>query len=114
MTEKALKPPEFKPLMRAWKTADEDSLMRCYLAMDGRVTIRDLVEHFAENHPAVDPMALRLNFATVTWDEPPTPEDLADRAERNARHDERHARWERQMYEKLKAKFEGESDDERA
>jgi hypothetical protein len=91
---------------RAWKKGTEDSPMQCYLGMQGRVTIAHLVEHFAENYPHVDPMQLRLNFATATWEEPPTPADIAYREECRARHAERTEQWERETYERLKVKFE--------
>jgi hypothetical protein len=91
---------------RAWKKGADDSPMVCYLGMKGRVTVADLVQHFAEEYPHVDPMCLRLNFATVTWEEPPTPADIAHRAEVRARHAERTEQWERDTLVRLKAKYE--------
>jgi hypothetical protein len=91
---------------RSWKTADDDSGMRCYLGMQGRVTLRELLEHFAEEYPHVDPMTLALNFATVVWDEPATPEDIAQREAFRAKQADRQERWERDTYARLKAKFE--------
>lgn len=95
-----------KPSSRAWATADEDSPMVCYLGMEGRVTIGELIEHFAEKYPHVDPMALRLNCATVKWEEAPTPEDIASREKNRAWQAARQERWERDAYARLKEKFE--------
>lgn len=96
--------------LRAWKMGNEDSPMCCYLGMEGRVTIGDLVQHFTENYPHVDPMALRLNFATVKWEEPPTPEDEEKRRQQRVEHARRKEHWERETYDRLKAKFEGAED----
>lgn len=100
---------EFDHHRRTWQTAEENSNIRCFLGMRGRVTLHELIDHFAEHYPHVDPYDLELNAATVTWEEPPTEEDLALRAARQQAHDERHARWERETYERLKDKFEGGS-----
>lgn len=89
---------------RSWKTNAYDT-MACYLGMKGRVPLGELLDHFAEKYPHVDPRTLELNFATVVWDEPPTAEDVgkleAWRADRAGRQE----RWERQTYERLKAKY---------
>lgn len=43
--------------VRSWKSSD-DTTMRCYLGMEGRITLRELVDHFTETYPHVDPMSL--------------------------------------------------------
>lgn len=91
---------------RCWESKDDDSQMRCYLGMRHRITVGELVEHFAEKYPHVDPMTLNLNYATATWSEPPTSDDLAQREARRADSAQRQARWEADMYAKLKAKFD--------
>jgi hypothetical protein len=91
---------------RCWESKDDDSQMRCYLGMKGRVTLGELVEHFAEKYPHVDPMMLNLNYCTATWSEPPNADDVALRERNRAWTAERRDRWEADMYVKLKAKFE--------
>ena len=91
---------------RSWKKDGDDSPMSCYLGMEyGRITLAELISHFEENYPHVDPMALRINFPTVVWEEPPTAEDVEKRRAVRAWHEERTASWERDTYERLKAKF---------
>jgi hypothetical protein len=94
-----------KPV-RAWVTKDEGSPIRCYLGMRHRITLRELVDHFAEHYPHVDPWTLDINYSTVVWEEPPSTEDLAQREQAKRRSDERHAKWERETYDRLKAKFD--------
>jgi len=91
---------------RIWATKADDSWMSCYLGMQHRITLRELVDHFAEHYPHVDPLTLSLNFTTVKWSEPPTEADLAARAANRARNAERHEAWQRKAYAELKAKFE--------
>ena len=94
---------------RCWQSSDDDSQMRCYLGMQGRITLAELIEHFAEKYPHVDPMRLNLNYVTATWEEPPTADDLAKREAWRVQKAQRQARWEEEMYARLKAKFEGAS-----
>lgn len=96
-----------KPSSRAWETREPDSQMRCYLGMEGRITVAELISHFAEHYPHVDPMTLQLNYATVAWTEPPTVDDIVLRERDRAWKVKRQDRWERAMYAKLKTKFEG-------
>jgi hypothetical protein len=96
-----------KPSSRAWETDAPDSQMRCYLGMKGRITVAELISHFAEKYPHVDPMTVELNYSTAAWTEPPTVDDIAQRESVRAWKAERQESWERQMYAKLKAKFEG-------
>lgn len=91
---------------RCWESGDADSQMRCYLGMKNRITLGELIEHFAEKYPHVDPMTLNLNYATATWSEPPTADDLAKREANRVWQAERQARWKADTYAKLKAKFE--------
>lgn len=91
---------------RRWKTKDYD-VMTCYLGMSGRISLGDLLDHFTERYPHVDIRTVELNFATVIWDESPTVDDRAKLAADQAWQAERQKRWERETYERLKAKFEG-------
>lgn len=91
---------------RSWKSSADDSPMHCYLGMHHRITMPELVAYFAEHYPHVDPNTLQMNFITVVWDEPATEEERTRRTEHHAAHDARHAKWERDTYERLKEKFE--------
>jgi hypothetical protein len=91
---------------RSWQTSEDDSLMRCYLVMRHRVTVRELLAHLAERHPDVDAMTVNLNFGTATWEEPPNDADVAFRAAWRVHQAVRHEAWERDIYARLKAKFE--------
>lgn len=91
-----------------WATRDEDSPIHCYLGMKNRVTLQELLDHFNEHYPEVDPAGLELNWSTIVWERPATEEEKADRARRQEAHDRRHAEWEKMTYAKLKAKFEGD------
>lgn len=95
--------------LRAWKTQGDDSPMVCFLGMRHRVTLAEIRDHFAEHYPHVDLWSVELNYSTAKWEEPPTPEDVAARVAARANHVERQERWERETYERLKLKFEGES-----
>jgi hypothetical protein len=93
-----------KESRRYWKDKNYDT-MSCYMGMEGRVPLGELIAHLAEHHPHVDPMTVELNYATAKWDEPPTDEDQAQREARRKDHDERHEKWERETYERLRAKY---------
>lgn len=96
---------EFVRYRRVWSTKEKGSPMSCYLAVEGRVTVAEVIEHFKETYPEVDPLGVDLNFTTAHWEEPATPEDLAERERREAWHQERLEKWERETYERLKKKF---------
>lgn len=91
---------------RTWKSSEDHSGMTCYLGMEGRVTVRQLLDHFAENYPHVDVMGVELNWVTAVWDEPPTPEDILKREHMWAQQRERTERWERETLARLKAKYD--------
>lgn len=102
--------PEFGEFRRqptkSWKKEDDHSGMTCYLGMSGRLTIRDIFAHFAEHYPHVDPMDLRLNFATAVWDEPATEDDIALRQAQRASYLRKTEQWEREQLARLKEKYE--------
>lgn len=94
-------------IRRHWKSKDHDGI-RCYASMEGRVTLGDLIQYFARmaRHNEFL-LEVELNFATATWDDEATKEELDQRRQAKAHHDRRHAEWEWQTYERLKLKFEG-------
>ncbi len=95
-----------------WKTSAVDSPVSYYLGMEGRITVGELREHFAENYPGANFDEVALNYATATWDEPATVEIIAERQAKLAWQKERTDAWQRRTYEELKAKFEGKSEED--
>lgn len=103
MTEKAT----FGEIQRCWISASNDEQVKCYEGMRGRVALTTLIEHLAEVAPGIPLDQFGINYATVTWVNQATEDERAKRAEQKARSAERHAKWEQETYERLKAKFEG-------
>lgn len=87
-----------------WQSKDND-LRNGYMAVDGRVSIADLIAHMAEVAPGVDLADIAVNWATVVWSRPATADELAERAEALRRHDERHEAWEREALARLFRKY---------
>ena len=84
--------------------------INCYLTLQGHFTMAELVAHFAEHHPAVDPMQVSLGLGGgAHWKEPATPEDVESRRKASQMRDERHEAWEWETFTRLKAKFEANS-----
>lgn len=96
---------EFKKPNRSRVTHDADSPMRSYMAVDGRVTVRELVAYMEENHPHIDPFGVELNFATAVWEDYQTDQEREQYRRHLADRERRTEEWERQTYERLKAKF---------
>lgn len=96
----------FKEVRRSWMSSDDDAQISCYMAMEGRVSVAALLDHLREVAPGRTAEEIGINFATVTWIDTPTGAEAQARVQRQALHDERHAHWERETYERLKAKFE--------
>lgn len=89
-----------------WTWQSKDSNMRNgYLAMDGRMTVAELIEKMAEIAPGVGLDEMQINWATVVWSRPATPEEEAERAEQRRKHDQRHEAWEIETLEKLLTKY---------
>jgi hypothetical protein len=96
---------EFRDIRWTWKSRDNDTRVG-YLAVDGRVSLGELVDHLMQVAPHVSVFGLQLNWATVVWERDATPEEIAERRAVQARHDARHEQWERETYARLRAKFE--------
>lgn len=96
----------FKDIRRSWMSREDDARIKCYLSMDGRATVAELLDYLTEVAPARTPEEFRINFSTVTWIDAPTEAEQRARAEWNRARDERHAKWEQDTYTRLKAKFE--------
>lgn len=87
---------------RCWATKAHD-LMHIYQGMEGRIPIPELIAAFEE--AGVDWRKVQLNFATATWDEPPTTEEIDAQAERDARQAARTEAWERETLVRLTEKY---------
>lgn len=92
-----------------WTWASKDSNVRNgYLAMDGRMTLAELIERMTEVAPGVPLEEININWATVVWSRPATPEEEAERAEQRRRHDQRREAWELETLDRLLAKYRPE------
>jgi hypothetical protein len=96
----------FRAIRRSFITKDNDDQRACYMAVDGRVSIPDLIAHLEAVAPGTPIEAFGLNFATVAWVDEATEDERRDRAAWRAEWAERHEQWERETYERLRLKFE--------
>ena len=73
---------------------------------DREMTLRELTDEITER---AEPYEVNLSRGVfVSWYSPETDEEVADRLARMAAWDKRHDEWEREMYAKLKEKFDGQ------
>lgn len=79
--------------------------MNCRLGIR-KATFGELREHFAERYPEVDFDSLEVGGLQLHWEDAPTAEELARLDRQNQLHETKREAWERQTYERLKAKFE--------
>lgn len=95
-----------KPREVRWTWASTDNDLRTgYMAVDGRISIADLIAHMAETAPGVDLADIQVNWATVVWHRQATAEEIADRRQAEARWEARHEAWERKTLAQLTAKY---------
>ena len=95
-----------KPREVRWTWASRDSNLRTgYMAVDGRVSIADLIAHMAEVAPGVDLADIAVNWATVVWHRQATAEEIADRRQAEERWEARHESCERKTLARLTAKY---------
>lgn len=87
-----------------WQSKDND-LRNGYMAVDGRMSIAELVEHMRNIAPGVDPADIQVNWATVVWARPATNEEMAQRKQAIDRWEARHEAWERETLARLTAKY---------
>jgi hypothetical protein len=88
-----------------WQSNVSD-LRTGYMAVDGRMSITGLIAYMAEAAPDVDPADILVNWATVVWTRPATPDEINRRRQVQAAHDARHEAWELATYERLRAKYD--------
>jgi hypothetical protein len=95
---------EPRPIRWSWASRDSD-IRTGYLAVDGRITIKELLTLMDELAPGVEIADIAVNWATVVWSRPATDEELAERARHDARAAARHAAWEREALARLYARY---------
>lgn len=97
-----------KPREIRWTWASKDNDLRNgYMAVDGRLSIADLITHMAEVAPGVDLADIHVNWATVVWSRPATTDEVAERKRAQERWEARHEAWERETLARLTAKYGG-------
>lgn len=95
---------ELREIRWTWQSKDNDARV-AYMAVDGRISVADLVERMAELAPGVDMADVQINWATVVWTRSATADELAVREEANKRAAQRHEKWERETFERLRKKY---------
>lgn len=89
-----------------WTWASRDNDLRTgYMAVDGRITIHELIEHMQRVAPYVSLSEIEINWATVVWHRPATAEEIAVRRQAEAHWEARHEKWERETYARLAEKY---------
>ena len=89
-----------------WQSRDNDVRVG-YLAMDGRMSIAELIERMRTVAPGVALEDMQINWATVVWTRPATAEELAVRRAADARQRERLEQWDRETLARLTEKYGG-------
>jgi hypothetical protein len=87
-----------------WQSSDND-LRNGYVAVDGRISIAELIAYMADVAPGVDLADIEVNWATVVWARPATAEEIAQRKQAQDRWEARHEEWERKTLATLTAKY---------
>ena len=98
------KPGSPREIRWTWQSSSND-LRSGYMAVDGRMSIADLIAHMATVAPGVAPADIHINWSTVTWTRPANADELAQRRAAIADHDARHEAWERETFARLLAKY---------
>lgn len=89
-----------------WNWESNDSTTRTgHMAVDGRVSIADLIEHMQAIAPGVALGDIQINWATVKWTREATAEELDQRRQANERWQARHEAWERDTLKRLTEKY---------
>ena len=95
----------FRVSSTCWTSRKNSDEITVYETVSGRPSVADLLAHLQEVAPHAPLDEIGINYATVKWTRPATPEEQAKRAEQERKHDERHEQWEKETYERLKAKY---------
>ena len=95
----------FKEIRRSFISKENREQRSCYLPMDGRVSLTELIDYLKVTVPHLTLDDFQLNFATVTWVDNATDEEKAIDTARQLEAQRKHEEWERNMYNKLKEKY---------
>lgn len=87
-----------------WESKDTDVRVG-YMAVDGRMSIADLIAHMREIAPHAALEEIQVNWATVVWTRLATGDELAQRRQAHERWEKRHQEWERQTLARLIKKY---------
>jgi hypothetical protein len=85
--------------------SDDSPRMRNYSGMLGRISLAELKVYLAEHAPDTPDDEVMLNWATVSWEDDATPDELAKRVEWRRRRAERLEAWERETLARLLTKY---------
>lgn len=90
---------------RSWISRTNDTEKSVYVSLRGRIPLSDLIAYVDQHR--VEHADVGVNFATITWVDAATPQEIEERRDHNWRAAERQAEWEAKTYAKLHAKFGG-------
>lgn len=93
---------KIKETRRGWASSKHEEI-RLYQTMEGRIPIPELIATYEET--GVDWRKVELNYATATWTEPPTQEEVDKQALWDAQSAARTEKWERETLARLTAKY---------
>jgi hypothetical protein len=102
----------FGEVRRNIPSRDDHDHSACLMSMRGRVPVTVLLAHLEKVAPGIPLDKIGINFGTVTWLDDATEQEKHDRAEHQRTWEARHAQWEREIYAKLRAKFEPGHDEQ--
>lgn len=88
----------------SWESKDGNTRVG-YAAIDGRISIADLIANMQEVAPGAGLDEIQVNFATVKWTRPATVDELAEREKWNESHQIRQEKWERDTLQRLTEKY---------
>lgn len=94
----------FKEPRWAWQSAGVSDRV-AYMAMDGRISIAELIEKMKEIAPGVPLDQIEVNWATVRWSRPPNAEEIAERVAAGEANRVRQDEWERKTLARLLEKY---------
>lgn len=87
-------------------TDDEPRILRRIEYIPHDATVAEMVDWCMQR--GLDPEVVKLSGGHVKWESPETDAERARREEYAEKAAARHDQWERETYERLKIRFEGE------
>ncbi|MCW2165387.1 hypothetical protein B0I12_002542 [Microbacterium hydrothermale] len=80
-------------------------LVKTNVTMKHRIPLSELIDYVQEHARDVPLSEIMLNWATVSWQDEATPEEIAVWQDKEKRKAEARERWERETLAKLTAKY---------